>query len=148
MTSTLWLIAAVVFFVIEMVTPGLFFFACLAVGALLAALTAWMGWSGLANWMVFLGSSTLLVLIIAPLARRYMRRMPTEPVGLGALQGQRARVVERLDPDQGTGQVRLENGALWRAVSDAHIPEATWVRVLDVTGTRLRVEPEPTSKES
>lgn len=149
MTPTLWLLAAVVFLVIEMITPGLFFFACLAVGALLAAGAGWLGFGGTASWIVFLVGSTLLVLAVAPLARRWMKRMPHTPVGLGALEGQRARVVEALDPDRATGQVRLENGALWRAISTEPIPADTWVRVLEVTGTRLRVAPEsPSEKES
>ncbi len=147
MTPTLWLIAAVVFLVIEMITPGLFFFACLSLGALLAAGAGWLGFSGTAGWVVFLVSSTLLVLAVAPLARSWMKRMPHTPVGLGALAGQRARVVEALDPDHATGQVRLENGALWRAISTQPIPADTWVRVLEVTGTRLRVEPDSPSKE-
>lgn len=149
MTPTYWLIAAVLFLVIEMVTPGLFFFACLAVGALLAAGAGWLGFGNTASWIVFLLSSTLLVLAVAPLARRWMKRMPQTPVGLSALEGQRARVVEALDPDRATGQVRLENGALWRAISVEPIPSDTWVRILEVTGTRLRVAPEnPSEKES
>lgn len=150
MPALWWLILAVVLLVIEMATPGLFFFACLAVGALAAALAAWMGAAPLWTWAVFFGTATALVLIVAPLARRWTHRIPASPVGLSALSGQRARVIEAIEPDTGAGQVRLETGALWRAVSDVAIPSDTWVEVVDVTGTRLRVRPAsvpPSTKE-
>jgi membrane protein implicated in regulation of membrane protease activity len=80
-----------------------------------------------------------------------MKRIPPSPVGLDSLTGQRARVVEALDPATGKGQVRLDNGALWRAIAAEPIPQDTWVQVQEVTGTRLRVRSsqpdEPTSKE-
>jgi len=140
MPTTWWLVFSLILLVIEMVTPGLFFFACLAVGALLAALVVWLGGGSATSWVVFFGSSAALIMIVAPLARRWMKRIPPSPVGLTSLTGQRARVVETLDPATGKGQVRLENnGALWRAVADGPIPQDTWVQVLEVVGTRLRV---------
>lgn len=139
MAATWWLIFSVVLLVIEMATPGLFFFACLAVGALLAAFAVWLGAGHATSWVVFFGSSAALILTVAPIARRWMKRIPPSPVGLDSLAGQRARVIEPLDPATGKGQVRLENGALWRAVSEAPIPQDTWVQVLEVVGTRLRV---------
>lgn len=143
MPTLWWLVLAVVLLVIEMVTPGLFFFACLAAGALAAALAAWLGAGPVSTWIVFLASSTLLVLVVAPLARRWTRRIPPSPVGLSALAGQRARVVQPLDPASGEGQVRLDTGALWRAMSDTPIPAESWVEVVEVAGTRLRVRPFP-----
>lgn len=68
-----------------------------------------------------------------------MKRISPSPVGLDAMAGQRACVVESVDPDTGEGQVRLESGALWRATADTAIPAGTWVDVLAVVGTRLRV---------
>lgn len=139
MTVIWWVLAALLLFLVEMLTPGLFFFACMAAGALLAALAIWMGASPLWAWAIFFGSSTALILLVAPMARRWMKRIPPNPVGLDALAGQRARVVEALDPETGKGQVRLENGAHWRAVSTDPIPAETWVQILEVVGTRLRV---------
>jgi membrane protein implicated in regulation of membrane protease activity len=143
MNALWWLVAALILLVVEMVTPGLFFFACLAAGALAAAVAAWAGAGAWACWGTFFGSSTLLVLIVAPLARRWMKRIPESPVGLSALAGQRARVTHGIHPDSGEGQVRLASGALWRAAADLPIPAETWVEVLEVVGTRLRVRPLP-----
>ena len=149
MSAVWWVLLALVFFVIEMITPGLFFFACLAVGAFLAGLVAWLGLGPVWAWSVFFGSSTLLILTIAPLARRYLKGMPHSPVGREAMAGQRARVVEAIDPATGRGQVRMENGAQWRATANQTIPADTWVQILEVVGTRLRVTlpADPTSHE-
>lgn len=139
MPTLWWLVLSLVLLVIEMVTPGLFFFACLAVGSLLAALTAWLGGSAFLSWGVFFGSSTALVLIVSPLARRWMKDIPRSPVGLDSMTGQRARVTEAVDPATGKGQVRLDSGAVWRALSDDAIPVDTWVEIVEVVGTRLRI---------
>lgn len=149
MSALFWILAALVLFLIEMITPGLFFFACLAAGALLAALATWLGAGPGWAWGIFFGSSSILIAIVAPLARRWTKRLPPSPVGLDALAGQRARVIEALDPETGKGQVRLENGSLWRAVSDEPIPAESWVQILEVVGTRLRVAPlaSPSTKE-
>lgn len=139
MTAVWWVLSALVLFLIEMITPGLFFFACMAVGALLAGLVTWLGLGPIWAWAVFFGSSTLLVLAVAPLARRWLKRIPPSPVGLDAMVGRRARVVEAIDPTTGQGQVRVENGAHWRAIAEDPIPVDTWVQILEVVGTRLRV---------
>jgi len=138
-TAVWWVLSALVLFLIEMITPGLFFFACMAVGALLAGLVTWLGLGPIWAWAVFFGSSTLLVLAVAPLARRWLKRIPPSPVGLDAMVGRRARVVEAIDPTTGQGQVRVENGAHWRAIAEDPIPVDTWVQILEVVGTRLRV---------
>ncbi len=143
MSALWWLILSLLLLVIEMITPGLFFFACLAAGALLTALATWLGAGPIAAWTLFFVSSALLILMVAPLARRWMKRIPTSPVGLDSMVGQRARVVEALDPATGKGQVRLESGAHWRASAEEPIPTGTWVEVLEVIGTRLRVKPQP-----
>lgn len=151
MSPIAWLLLALLFFLVEMATPGLFFFACLGGGAILAAVAAWLGAGAGVTWGVFFGSSTLLVLLVAPLARRWMKRIPPSPVGLDSLPGQQAMVVEALDPRSGKGQVRLDNGALWRAVSQDPVSEGTRVRILEVVGTRLRVgplSPHPSSLET
>lgn len=143
MPALWWLVLSLILLVIEMVTPGLFFFACLAAAALLSALAAWLGMGPTATWLIFFGASAILILTVAPIARRWTKRIPPSPVGLGSMTGQRARVTEALDPASGHGQVRLEGGATWRATSDVPIAVGTWVQIVEVVGTRLRVNIPP-----
>ena len=148
MPAVWWLVFTVLLLVIEMVTPGLFYFACLAAGALFAALAVFLGAGPITSWAVFFGGSTALILTVAPLARRWMARIPRSPVGLDSLVGQRARVMEALDPATGKGLVRLESGALWSAASETPIEASSWVQVLAVAGTRLRVASDATDSNA
>jgi len=142
MPALWWLVLSLLLLVVEMTTPGLFYFACLAIGALLAALAVGLGAGPIASWIVFFGGAAAMVLTVAPMARRWMAGIPRSPVGLDSLVGQRARVIEELDPATGRGSVRLESGALWSAISEVPVGANTWVRVLAVSGTRLRVKTE------
>lgn len=137
MSPLWWVIAAVLLLVLEMITPGLFFFACLAAAALVAALAAALGGGPWVVWLTFFLATIALLLVVTPLARRILRR--TEPVGLDALRGQRALVVDALSSRTGQGQVRLASGALWRAFAEQDIAEGAWVEILGVVGTRLKV---------
>lgn len=132
---------ALLLLAIEIITPGVFFFACLGLGALLAGLAALLGAGSGVSWMVFFGASTALILTVAPLVRRIMKRQNTEPVGLDALKGQQALVIEALDPLSGQGQVRLTNGAIWRVSTEEAAPAGASVEVVDIVGTRLKVRP-------
>jgi membrane protein implicated in regulation of membrane protease activity len=150
MGAVAWLITAIVLLVVEMLTPGIFFFACFSVGAFAASLAEFLGCPDWAVWAIFFSVSVLLIFLVAPLARRWMKKIPSTPVGLDSLEGQKAQVIEPIDPSTGKGQVRLSNGAIWRAVSAMPIAEGAQVQVVCVTGTRLQVNPSaeaPASKE-
>jgi len=149
MSPLVWLIIGLTLLVMEMLTPGLFFFACFSVGAFAASLAALLDAPPWAVWALFFVVSFLAILIIAPIARRWMKKSPYVPVGLDSLEGQTARVIEDINPDTGKGQVRLTNGAIWRAVSDRPIAENSEVKIACVVGTRLQVSPniEATSNE-
>jgi membrane protein implicated in regulation of membrane protease activity len=141
MSAIGWLVTAIVLLVIEMLAPGIFFFACFSVGGFAASLAAFLGCPDWAVCSIFFSVSVLLVFLVAPVAKRWMKKIPPTPVGLDSLEGQKAQVIEPIDPSTGKGQVRLSNGAIWRAVSSLHIAEGAQVEIICVTGTRLQVNP-------
>jgi len=141
MSPLVWLVLGLILLVIEMLTPGLFFFACFSAGAFAASLVCLLGAPAWAAWALFFVVSFLAILIIAPIARRWMKKSPVVPVGLDSLEGQMARVTEAIDPNTAKGQIRLANGAIWRAVSDQPIAEGSQVEIARVIGTRLQVIP-------
>ena len=150
MSPLLWLVIAMVLFVIEMLTPGLFFFACFGAGALIASLFAMLGAPQWAAWTIFFVTSLLFILLVAPIARRWMKKTTTVPVGLDSLEGQNAQVIETIDPVTGKGQVRLTNGAIWRAISDQSVTEGSQVKINCIVGARLQVSQNfesPSTKE-
>lgn len=131
-----WIIVAIVLIAIEIVTPGVFFFACLGLGAFFAGLSVlvfplWMAWP------VFFVVAILSIYAIRPLAKRLF--VPTQrKSNVDALVGQRAWVTEAIAmPNLGTVKVESE---FWRAESDEDIPKDTWVVVQAVNGTRLTVK--------
>jgi membrane protein implicated in regulation of membrane protease activity len=139
MSSLAWLVMAIVLFALEMLTPGMFFFVCFGIGALVASLMVLLGAPAWVAWAVFFTLSFLLILLAAPLARRWMKRNPATPVGLDAYGGQTGYVVDTIDPSTGRGQVRLSSGAIWLAASGQHIPEGSAVVIDRIVGTRLQV---------
>lgn len=147
MPPILWFIVFLLLLGMELVLPGGFYFACLALGALAASAATWLGAGPAWAILLFFLLTLLGLLFAAPVARRWMRAIPVRPAGYDALLGQRARVTERLDPATGQGMVRLATGTDWLAAAETPIPAGAWVEVAAVAGTRLRVRPLPDLSE-
>lgn len=138
-----WLIAAAVFAVGEMATPGSFFLIPFAVGSAVAAGLAFAGVGVTAEWVVFLIVSVATLMALRPLARRLDRSALDHGVGARRLVGTRATVLRPIPGEAELGLVRVDREE-WRAQSTdgAPIPEGATVRVVDVQGTRVIVTTE------
>jgi membrane protein implicated in regulation of membrane protease activity len=136
----LWLIAAAVFGVGEILTTG-FFLAPFAGGAALAAVVSALGAGAVLSWGVFLVASILLLLALRPVARN-MRRTPAAlRTGTAALVGKTGMVVERIANDEGVGCVRIE-GEVWTARAydeDQVIEPGVRVHVMEIRGATALV---------
>lgn len=135
-----WAVTAAVFAVGEMATPGSFFMAPFAVGALVAAILAFAGVSVAVEWIVFLVVSVITLAALRPLARRLDRNALDHGVGSRRLTGSRATVVGDIPGGTDLGLVRIDREE-WRAQSSdgTPIPAGTTVRVAEVQGTRVIV---------
>ena len=138
--SLFWLIAMVLFGVLEAVTVGLtsIWFALGALGALAAdAASAPV----IVQIVVFLGVSFLTLLLVRPLAQRFVndRKVATNA---DRVIGQEAVVTQTIDNLKGEGQVSI-SGAVWTARSqeEAPIPAGSRVRVLRIEGVKVIVSP-------
>lgn len=110
--AVLWLIFALVLAGSEALT-GHLFLVMLGGGALAAALTSWlMDWPVWADGAVFLIVSVVLLTLVRPPLRRWLTPAGAPLLGIGALQGKTALVLERVARDE--GQVRLD-GQVWTA---------------------------------
>src|SRR6266480_7868599 len=116
MTWTVWIIAAVVLAVGEMLTLS-FFLAPFSAGALLAALVSAVGGGLIASWAVFIMTSLLLLLVVRPIARAHRRQPAQLRTGTAALVGGKGMVVERIANLEAVGAIRLDNGEVWTARS-------------------------------
>ena len=145
--SLFWLIAMVLFGVLEAVTVGLtsIWFALGALGALAAAAAAA---PVIVQIVVFLGVSFLTLLLVRPLAQRFVndRKVATNA---DRVIGRVAVVTEDIDNIQGKGRVSI-SGADWtaRAQEDRPIPAGSKVRVLHNEGVKYYVVPADTQEPS
>ena len=136
----LWLIAACVFGIGEMLTTG-FFLAPFALGAGLAALADAVGAGGIASWIVFVLVSVLTLSIVRPIAKSHMKMPPQIRTGAAALIGQQAILLERIANDEGVGCVKID-GEVWtaRAYDEDEVIEAgTRVQVVQIKGATALV---------
>jgi membrane protein implicated in regulation of membrane protease activity len=139
-----WIGAAVVFAVIELVTPVLFFAISFAIGAVLAALAALVDLGVGFQWALFLLGTAGSLAVLVPIGRRIARAEgDDEAQGSSRWVGRVAVVLDDIPRGpHATGLVRLERRE-WRAETDGDEPisEGTEVEVLAVRGTRLVVAP-------
>lgn len=140
--SLFWLIAMVLFGVLEAVTVGLTSI-WFAVGALAALIAASLGAFALVQVIVFLVVSFVTLLLVRPLAQRYINDRK-EPTNADRVIGREAVVTQAIDNLKGEGQVNV-SGAVWTARSqeEAPIPAGTRVRVLRIEGVKVIVSPVP-----
>ena len=133
----IWMAAAVVFLIIELLTPT-FIFLCFVAGAAVAGI---FGEFNPESYYWQIGLFVIVSVLLLPLSRRMAKRI-TKPSpqesNVDAMVGKTALVVAAIDPDSG-GKIRYE-GEVWQARSRDRIEENAKVRIVAVTGTRVQVE--------
>jgi membrane protein implicated in regulation of membrane protease activity len=135
-----WLIAFVVFLIIEAVTFGLasIFFAFGALVALIAAVASAPLW---VQVVLFLVVSAVTLYFTRPLAKKYVnsRRMATNADRMLNMIGI---VTEDIDNIEGTGTVSV-GGKLWtaRSLTGETIAKGKKVRAESIEGVKLIVKP-------
>ena len=108
----LWLIAAVLLAIGELLTPGLFFLGPVAVAAVGAAVAAGIGGGIILQLIVFIAVSAGSLAFLRPIARRHIRMPVLTRTGTAALVGAKAVVLQRVDVNG--GRVKI-GGEEWSA---------------------------------
>ena len=113
--AVLWLIAVVVFLIVEGIVPGLvsIWFAIGALAALLAAMMHAPLWLQIV-W--FLVVSVAALALTRPLAKKYVNAR-TQPTNADRILGKECVVKEEIDNLHGTGAVAVD-GKVWTARMD------------------------------
>jgi membrane protein implicated in regulation of membrane protease activity len=110
--AVIWLIFALVLAGAEALS-GHMFMLMLGGGALAASASSWlMDWPVWADGLVFLIVSVLLLVLVRPALRRRLTPAAGAPMGIKALEGRNALVLDRVARDE--GQVKLD-GQVWTA---------------------------------
>ena len=138
-----WLIAAGVFFIIEMATIGFLVF-WLGIGALLAMLTSFITDSILIQVLVFVITSILLLIFTRPLVNKFIKVPKEVKTNAYSIIGKKAIVISKINNIEGNGQVKID-GDVWSAKSfdDEDIPENTEVEIIEIDGVKAVVKKSP-----
>lgn len=136
--TTFWIIAMVVFLVIEAVTVGIVS-VWFAIGALFAMVTAMLGANLWVQITVFLVVSAIALYFTRPLVKKFVNNK-VEPTNADMLIGKECRVVETIDNLSGMGAVYVD-GKTWtaRTVDEEIIPEGQLVKAERIEGVKLIV---------
>lgn len=144
-----WLIISVLLIIVEITTAG-FGIVCFAIGTLLGALIAYLGYT--LDWQIlsFAVGSLLAFIFIRPLALKYLtKKQEYVPMNAQAVIGMQAVVTEEVNPLKHTGRVAV-HGDDWKAVVEDNktiIPVGANVVVTQQDSLILTVKPESTSTQ-
>ena len=133
-----WLVIAAACGVIEVLSLD-FVFAMFAAGAAAASVTAVATDDFLISTIVFGGVSVAMLGVVRPVALRHLRRGPDVKMGIDALPGSKAVVLERVDEQHGL--VKLA-GEVWTARpydSAAVLKPGASVDVVEIRGATAYV---------
>lgn len=138
-----WTIAGIALMISEFAVPGLilFFF---GIGALAAALLAWLTPMGL-EWQIAVFIAVSLASLFG--LRRFLKPVftgrtsggPEDTGELSQLVGSRGEVTVDIEPGK-TGRILL-NGATWKAISREPVSVGTTVEVTEQNNLTLTVKP-------
>ncbi len=135
-----WLIAAGIFFIIEMATIGFLVF-WLGIGAILAMLTSFITDSILIQSLVFVITSTLLLIFTRPLVDKFIKVPKEIKTNAYSIIGKKGIVISKINNIEGTGQIKI-GGEVWSAKSfeNEDIPENTEIEIVEIDGVKAVVK--------
>ncbi len=138
-SSINWLIIVAVMIVIEIITLGLTTI-WFGVGAIGAAIVAWLGYGVWVQIIVFAVLSVIAMAIVRPFAVKYLNK-DKEKTNVDDVIGKTVVVTKEINNELATGEVQL-NGMSWTARSEDGriIPEKERVEVVSVQGVKLIVK--------
>ncbi len=142
----LWMLAGAILLIGEVLTVG-FFLLWFSIGAFIAGLLALLGISQFWQLLSFVVISAILFAISRKFAEKVTKSQP-DGIGANRMLGKTGIVLEEINNEKNTGRVRIDQDE-WRADScnDNVIETGIRVKVIDVKGTRLIVEPIETKQE-
>ncbi len=143
-----WLIAAGIFFIIEMATIGFLVF-WLGIGALLAMVTSFLTDSILIQVIVFVITSILLLIFTRPLVNKFVKVPKEVKTNAYSIIGKKGIVISAINNIEGSGQIKID-GEVWSAKSanDDDIAKDTEVEIIEIDGVKAVVKKIPENSTS
>lgn len=135
-----WLIAAGVFFIVELATSGFLIF-WLGIAALISMIVSFFPVSISIQATIFVLTSVLLIVLTRPLLDKFLKSKEGSAVSTNiySIIGKKGIVVEDINNIDYTGKVKVA-GELWSATSDEDLIKGTHIEVTEVNGVKLKVK--------
>ena len=135
----LWLIAAVLLAIGELLTPGLFFLGPVALAAVGAAVTAGVGGGIVLQLIVFIAISLASLAFLRPIARRHVHMPALTRTGTAALVGKKALVLQRVDANGGLVRIGGEDWSARAFFEEQTLEPGARVEVAKIEGATALV---------
>ena len=135
----LWLIAAVLLGIGELLTPGLFFLGPVAVAAVGAAIAAGVGGGIVLQLIVFIAVSIASLAFLRPIARRHVHMPELMRTGTAALVGKKAVVLQRVDANGGLVRIGGEDWSARAFFEEQTLEPGQRVEVAKIEGATALV---------
>lgn len=135
-----WLIAAGIFFIIEIATVGFLVF-WFGIGAIIAMVVSLFIPNVYIQAIVFIVSSTLLIFFTKPFVNKFVNKGKIMTTNAYSIIGRTGIVTKEINDLKGTGQVKI-GGETWSAktLSEETIPENTEIEVVKIDGVKAIVQ--------
>ena len=137
----IWLIAAGIFFIAEILTVGFLIF-WLGVSALITMIVSFFTNNVFIQTLVFVICSCILIPLTKPLANKFTKKDKDVQTNAYSLINKKGIVISKISPNS-NGQVKVK-GEVWSAVSsddEEVIDVNTEIKVLKIEGVKLVVSP-------
>lgn len=135
-----WLIGAVAFFALEVITVGFLVF-WLGIACIFAMVVSFFTNSILIQTAVFVVSSILLIFLTKPFVNKVTKKDKFVPTNAYSVIGKKGIVTQDIDSTLGVGQIKV-NGEVWSAKckNDTTIPKDTEIEVTEIDGVKAVVK--------
>ena len=136
----IWLIAAGIFFIVEIATVGFLVF-WFGISALVAMISSFFISDVYIQAIIFLVTSSLLIVLTKPLVNKFMKKDKSVATNAYSIIGRTGIVTKEINSVLGTGQVKI-GGEVWSAkIKTAEtIPVGTEITVIEIDGVKAVVE--------
>ena len=136
-----WLMAALIFLLFELSSPGLFLFLSFSCGALFGALASWLGYSFAMQSIIALFGTICSLVILTRWVKGQLHRFTKEQhTNIYALIGKRGYILKKVTPEK-FGQAKI-NGEVWscKSTHQEEIEIGQEIEVVQVSGSHIVVK--------
>ena len=136
----IWIIVGAIFVIAEIFSAS-FFAGPIGFGCIVAAILAEQEASGAVQFASFSITTVVMLLAIRPIVLKMLQNKSDEQVsGIETYVGKQGRITETIDPQSGTGRIRIGSES-WRAISDKNIiiEEESLATVVRIEGSKAVV---------